>query len=170
MTLTIKPLRRHLLTVPDALLAVAAGRAHAAGRASGKINRFAARARSFRKQLTLVLAASVILSASMGGSAAAGAGTGHILHMGIYGDGGLYVILDSPVNEPGCPGTNRFDIPPGHPQLKNWTALATMAYATRSVVTAHTTGCYAMPVLAPYPAYTSPTIDQSEGGWFTATQ
>lgn len=44
-----------------------------------------------------------------------------VTYAGTYGDGRLFVGLDTPINEPGCT-VARFDVPSGHPQIKTWTA------------------------------------------------
>jgi len=116
------------------------------------------------------IAAVAILSANMTGTAAAimPAGTvakGHVLHTGTYGNGDVFVLLDTQVNEPGCPDI-RVDIPSTHPMAKSWLAVASTALAARSLITVRTTGCFTLAPSEGYPAHTSPTIDQSGSGWF----
>jgi hypothetical protein len=96
----------------------------------------------------------ILLSSTIANSASSNL-FARVLYVGTYGDGTFFVGLDTTIDEPGCPQP-RIQIPPNHPELKNWLAIATTAYAADLSVQFRTTGCYG--------AY--PTIDQSSAGWF----
>lgn len=65
----------------------------------------------------------------------------HVTRVGTYGDGGMFVFLDQVIPDAQCPMA-RCDVPPGHPQIKNWMALALAAKASGVLVNLATTGCY----------------------------
>ena len=72
-----------------------------------------------------------------------------VTYTGTYGDGRLFVGLDTQIQEPGCPYA-RFDIPAGHPSIKTWTAIALVAAATGQVVQVATQGCIGgFPTMSP---------------------
>jgi hypothetical protein len=66
--------------------------------------------------------------------------TAKVLNTGTYGNGELYIITDTQINEPNCPG-NRVEVPASHPQLKIWLATALMAEASGGSIVVHTNGC-----------------------------
>jgi hypothetical protein len=55
--------------------------------------------------------------------------TAKVLNTGTYGNGELYIITDTQINEPNCPNS-RVEVPASHPQLKIWLATALMAEAS----------------------------------------
>ena len=65
----------------------------------------------------------------------------NVTYVGIYGDGRFYVGLDTTIDESGCPNA-RFDVPPTHPQIKNWLAIVMTALATGRPVRVKTSGCW----------------------------
>ncbi len=81
--------------------------------------------------------------------------TAKVTYAGTYGDGRLFVALDGSINEPGCVNV-RFDVPAGHPQIRNWLAIALTAAATGKSVVVRTSGCF-----GPFP-----TMTQSSETWF----
>jgi len=66
--------------------------------------------------------------------------TAKVTKVGTYGDGRLFVAVDTQILEPGCPNA-RFDVAQGHPQLTNWTAVALSAIASGKSVSIQTNGC-----------------------------
>lgn len=81
--------------------------------------------------------------------------TANVIYAGLYGDGRLFVALDTPINEPGC-ANSRFDVPAGHPQIKSWLAIALTASASGQSVVVRTSGCYD----------SFPTMTQNTDTWF----
>jgi len=79
-----------------------------------------------------------------------------VTYTGTFGDGRLYVGLDSLVNEPGCP-LPRFDVPATHPQIKTFIATALAAAASGRKVTVKASGC-----LGAYP-----TLAATSGSYFS---
>ena len=79
-----------------------------------------------------------------------------VTYTGTFGDGHLYVGLDTMINEPGCP-MPRFDVPGNHPNIKNFIATALAAAASGRAITIKTSGCFS--------GY--PTLDQGSGGYFS---
>jgi hypothetical protein len=63
-----------------------------------------------------------------------------VLYTGTTYDGSFFVHLNKTIDEPGCP-SDTILIPSGHPQIKNWLALATTAFATGLPVTVTASGC-----------------------------
>jgi hypothetical protein len=67
--------------------------------------------------------------------------TARVTYAGVYGNGDVYVGLDTTIQEPNCPGA-RFDIPASSPVAKQVLATAQMALATGHSVTVQTDGCF----------------------------
>lgn len=63
-----------------------------------------------------------------------------VTYIGTYGNGRLFVGLDTQIQEAGCPNA-RFDVAADHPQIKNWTAVAIAAIASGKTVGVQTSGC-----------------------------
>ena len=100
-------------------------------------------------------AALVLIGAAFGVQAASENTVAKILYTGTYGDGRLFVALDAQIGEPGCAST-RFDVPSGHPQIRNWLAIALTASASGKNVVVRTNGCYGV----------YPTMSQNTDSWF----
>ncbi|TQV65694.1 hypothetical protein FKG94_28250 [Exilibacterium tricleocarpae] len=64
-----------------------------------------------------------------------------VLRTGIYGDGRLFVVLDTAIPEPGCEHP-RFDVPGNHPQIDRWLSIALAAEASQTTVKLSTKGCF----------------------------
>jgi len=60
---------------------------------------------------------------------------------GIFGNGRLYVKLDTTINEPSCPNA-RFDVDPSNPNIKFWLSIAMAALSTGKQIRVSTNGCY----------------------------
>jgi hypothetical protein len=86
---------------------------------------------------------------------AADAITAKVVYTGTYGDGSMYVGLDTTINEVGCQQP-RFDVPSTHPSIKNFIATAITAAATGLPVRVRAVGCL----------NGLPTMDQTADSWF----
>lgn len=64
----------------------------------------------------------------------------HVLHVGVYGTGTMFILLDQTVSEPGCESAE-IRISPTHPQFKTILALAMSAAATESRIRVKTELC-----------------------------
>ena len=78
-----------------------------------------------------------------------------VTYTGTYGDGRLYVGLDTVINEPGC-SLPRFDVPPTHPNIKSLMATALAAAVTGQTIVIRAIGCFS--------GY--PTVDETNGSYF----
>lgn len=90
-----------------------------------------------------------LLFASFAVGAADSQTVAKVTYVGTYGNGRLFVGLDTSINEPGCPNP-RFDVFPANPQIKNWLKIALEAVATGKYVVVQTNGCY-----GPFPTMTA---------------
>lgn len=84
------------------------------------------------------------LSLSMTSSVFAftGVQAAHVVNVGTYGNGSMFIYVDKVINEPGCAGGQRIDMPGTHPEVANWMALAMTAMSTNKVVNFRVDGCY----------------------------
>jgi hypothetical protein len=64
----------------------------------------------------------------------------HVLAFGNYGDGSVWITLDRPHDQPGCPGSC-IELPPDGPANKSVLASAALALATGASVLVHVDGC-----------------------------
>jgi hypothetical protein len=96
------------------------------------------------------------------GLAHAAYATGHVLYVGNYGNGNLFISLDVTINEPGCPAS-RIDIPASHPNIKSFLATALTAKASGQTVTVLTKGCFSFSAVGNN--YSFPTVDQSNDSY-----
>ncbi len=76
-------------------------------------------------------------------------------YTGTYGDGRLYMGLDTTINEPRC-SLPRFDVPATHPDIKNLMATGLAPAVTGRTVSIKAIGCFA--------GY--PTLDETSGSYF----
>jgi hypothetical protein len=81
--------------------------------------------------------------------------TAKVTFTGTYGNGNLYVGLDTTISEPGC-AQPRFDVSSTHPNFKQIFATAIAAAATGRAITIRAVGCFN--------GY--PTLDQTNGSYF----
>jgi len=106
---------------------------------------------------------SIIISTlmlSLAVATAASADTrGKVRHVGTYGSGTMFVVLDKLIEGPGCV-SERFQLPKTHPQLTKWLATAQLAFASDASVTVYANGCFT----DEYGAI-NPTMTET-GGWF----
>ncbi len=65
----------------------------------------------------------------------------HVLAVGTYGNGNVYISLDQSIDEPGCP-MPYIELPGNGPAAKAAFTTATLAIATNSTVRAKTDGCF----------------------------
>lgn len=92
----------------------------------------------------------LVVNSSYGATA-----TGKIVYVGTYGNGDVYVNLDTNIPELGCNST-RFDIPKSRANAKDVLLTAYTAMEQDKFVRVSTKGCY----------LTSPTLDNSRNSWF----
>jgi hypothetical protein len=97
----------------------------------------------------------VLGSLAPNASTAAPAVGAKVLSAGVYGDGGLYVALDTVIEEPAC-RVARFDLPAAHPAAKQVFAMAEIALGTGKTVQVVTSGCFG----------SFPTLDMSRTSYF----
>lgn len=81
--------------------------------------------------------------------------TTKVKNVGTYGSGGLFVMTEATLNEPGCE-LARFDIPSDHPQLKNWLSIAQTALVSQTDVVIRISECLGG----------RPTIGLTKDGYF----
>ncbi len=81
-----------------------------------------------------------------------------VKYTGIYGDGSIYIAVNGVIDESGCSG-ERFDVPYGHPHLKQILAFAMTAIATGKNVRIRTNGCDSG----------RPTLTQDKNSYFYIT-
>jgi len=74
---------------------------------------------------------------------------------GVYGNGDVYVMLDTEIAEPACPMA-RFDVPGSSPAAKSILATAQLAIATGKSIRIATSGCFGA----------IPTLDISRSAFF----
>jgi hypothetical protein len=65
----------------------------------------------------------------------------HVLKVGTYGNGNLYLALDQPIDEAGC-SLPYIELPANAPGLKGVLAAATLAIATNATVEVKTDSCF----------------------------
>jgi hypothetical protein len=81
--------------------------------------------------------------------------TAKVTYAGVYGNGDVYVGLDTTINEPGCP-LARFDLTATSPVAKQVLAIAQLAIATGKSVVVSTAGCIS----------SLPTLDANRNSYF----
>ncbi|RZI81337.1 MAG: hypothetical protein EOP38_19650 [Rubrivivax sp.] len=81
-----------------------------------------------------------ILIFAAAGALASPTVTAKVAYTGTYGDGRLFIALNTAIAEPGCP-LARFDVPQSHPQAKAWLAIAMAAAMADKSVVLQTNGC-----------------------------
>jgi len=67
--------------------------------------------------------------------------TAHVLQVGVYDNGNIYIALDQTLDEPGC-SSSYLEIPPSVLGYKQILATAQLAYATGKSITIKTGTCY----------------------------
>lgn len=67
--------------------------------------------------------------------------TAHVLKVGTYGNGNLYLALDQPIDEVGC-AMAYIELPAAGPGLKTVAAVAMLAVATNATVEVRTDSCF----------------------------
>lgn len=107
----------------------------------------------------LISISAVLLS----GSIFAASQTAHVTDVGTFGDGGLWIFLDTTVSVPNC-AKPRLDIAPNHPELDTWQRIAQEALVTGKPVTFQATGCRTFINNGATDSY--PTLDDSTYAWF----
>lgn len=81
------------------------------------------------------------LAAPLGSNASSVLTTAHVLAVGTYGNGNVYITLDQPLDQAGCPGPY-IELPANNPNLKGVFAVAMLAKTTGAAVTVATDACY----------------------------
>src|SRR6185312_5180192 len=77
-----------------------------------------------------------------------------VTDVGAYGNGAIFIFLNSPINEPGCnANATRIDIPASDPNLKQILAIAMAALTGGTQISGAVNGCD--------PDDGNPTLDQS---------
>lgn len=100
----------------------------------------------------LVLASIALLSPA---SWAAPPIAARVTATGVYGNGDVYVMLDTNIAESACPMA-RFDVPASSPALRGVLATAQLSLVTGKSVTVATSGCFGA----------FPTLDLNRGSYF----
>ena len=96
---------------------------------------------SMRHTQISTIAVLVGLAAPLASNASSVLQTAHVLAVGTYGNGNVYITLDQPLDQSGCPGPY-IELPANSPGLKNALAVATLAKTTGAAVTVATDGCF----------------------------
>lgn len=78
-----------------------------------------------------------------------------VTRAGVYGNGKLFVVLDTNIPQTECV-SKRFDVSPDHPQIERWLSIALAAAASESLIRVRTNGC-----LGGYP-----TMDNTTNSFF----
>ena len=65
----------------------------------------------------------------------------HVVAVGTYGNGNVYVTLDQSLDQTGCPGPY-IELPASSPSLKGVLSVAMVAKTTGAAVVVATDGCY----------------------------
>lgn len=81
--------------------------------------------------------------------------TAKVVYAGTYGDGRLFVGLDTIIYETGCE-KSRFDVAAGHDQIDHWLSIAMAAAISGADIKVATSGCFAG----------FPTIDSTADTYF----
>ncbi len=84
---------------------------------------------------------------------------GKVKHVGTYGSGTMFVVIDQEIYGPGCSST-RFQLPKTHSQANRWLSIAQLAFASDALVTVYANGCFTDENGATHPTMTD------TGGWF----
>lgn len=83
--------------------------------------------------------------------------------VGTYGNGSIFIFLNSPINEPGCnPNSARIDVQASNPNLKQILAVAMTAFLSGKEITGAVNGCDSDDG--------APTLDQSYDSYIYMTQ
>lgn len=104
-----------------------------------------------------------ILALSISAPLFAQSQSAHVTDVGTFGDGGLWIFLDTVVATPGCEKA-RLDIAPNHPELDTWQKIAQEALITGKPVMFQATGCRTFINNGITDSY--PTLDDSTYAWF----
>jgi len=89
--------------------------------------------------------------------------TASVTRVGTFGDGSLWIFLDTTVNIPGC-AKARLDIAPNHPEIDAWHRIAQEALVTGMRVTFQARGCRTFINNGVTGSY--PTLDNTTYSWF----
>jgi hypothetical protein len=85
----------------------------------------------------------------------------NVTDVGTYGDGSIYIFLNTNLSEPGCTANGRIDIAAGHQHLKEILAIAMSARLSGQRVAGAVNGCD--------PTICNATIDISKNSYINLT-
>lgn len=89
--------------------------------------------------------------------------TATVTGVGTYGNGAIFIFLNTAINEPGCNvNSTRIDVPASNPNIKEILAVAMTAFASGKEISGAVNGCD--------PDYGAPTLDQSYNSYIYMTQ
>lgn len=92
-------------------------------------------------QLPKLVSLSLCLGTALGAHASTLLSSAHVIATGTYGNGNVYITLDQPLDQAGCPGPY-IEIRANNPALKAVLAVATIAITTGNPVIAATDDCF----------------------------
>jgi len=112
--------------------------------------------RNSRLLASAILTLTLLIPALSHGSSAVVA---HVLTVGAYGNGNVYIALDQTIDEPGC-AIAYVELPANGPAVKAVLATATLAVATGATITVKTDSCY----------NGSPSFSGARPAWFVVNK